>query len=316
MPSCASTAPNGSRDRRQRRSRRRSIRARPRTEYGHNTDSFISFRAPTAGTYYFSVESLRPPGRRETARPSAPTQLNVSIGPPATAAAADQRGYRGADQRLANGRRTNLTYGFPNAGQPISAEHPGNRRDRAGHFAPFSARAAERGAAMLQLHLARSPRSPSSSVADPGRDADLRYAMSDEAEVAYAYYPPAMAIPAARRHAPGSTRTGFRQSGASAITPGWASSTRPATRSASSTATKPRRSAPTATALEYTVMTYRSYPGPGRRGGGGYTNETWGYPQSLMMYDIAALQRIYGANFAYQQRQHGLHAGARPPARC
>jgi serralysin len=47
---------------------------------------------------------------------------------------------------------------------------------------------------------------------------------------------------------------------------------------------------------EYTVMSYRSYAGASTTSG--YTNETWGYAQSLMMYDIAALQHIYGANYA------------------
>ena len=46
-------------------------------------------------------------------------------------------------------------------------------------------------------------------------------------------------------------------------------------------------------------MTYRSYPGRTSTGEGGYTNETWGYPQTLMMHDIAALQRIYGANYTF-----------------
>jgi serralysin len=48
--------------------------------------------------------------------------------------------------------------------------------------------------------------------------------------------------------------------------------------------------------LEYTVMSYRSYVGASTTTG--YTNETWGYTQSLMMYDIAALQHMYGANFS------------------
>ncbi|UVF18886.1 M10 family metallopeptidase C-terminal domain-containing protein [Microvirga terrae] len=47
--------------------------------------------------------------------------------------------------------------------------------------------------------------------------------------------------------------------------------------------------------LEYTVMSYRSYAGASTSTG--YTNETWGYPQSLMMYDIAAIQHMYGANY-------------------
>lgn len=47
--------------------------------------------------------------------------------------------------------------------------------------------------------------------------------------------------------------------------------------------------------LEYTVMSYRSYVGGSTTAG--YPNETWGYAQSLMMYDIAAVQHMYGANY-------------------
>ena len=44
--------------------------------------------------------------------------------------------------------------------------------------------------------------------------------------------------------------------------------------------------------IEYSVMSYRSYIGAPLTG---YTAST--YPQTLMMYDIAALQLMYGANF-------------------
>ena len=47
---------------------------------------------------------------------------------------------------------------------------------------------------------------------------------------------------------------------------------------------------------EYSVMSYHSYVGAPTTGY--ITNEPWGYPQSLMMYDIAALQNEYGANYA------------------
>ena len=47
--------------------------------------------------------------------------------------------------------------------------------------------------------------------------------------------------------------------------------------------------------LEYTVMSYRSYVGGLDHGG--YTNGSTSYPQTLMMYDIAALQTMYGANY-------------------
>jgi serralysin len=50
--------------------------------------------------------------------------------------------------------------------------------------------------------------------------------------------------------------------------------------------------------IEYTVMTYRSYPGGSVEGG--YTNEQYGYAQTLMMLDIAALQKIYDhANYTF-----------------
>ncbi len=47
--------------------------------------------------------------------------------------------------------------------------------------------------------------------------------------------------------------------------------------------------------MEYSVMTYRSYEGGPTTG---YTNEIWGYAQSFMMADIAALQKMYGADYS------------------
>ena len=47
--------------------------------------------------------------------------------------------------------------------------------------------------------------------------------------------------------------------------------------------------------MEYSIMSYRSYVGQSTSGG--YTNQNGSYSQSLMMYDIAALQKMYGANF-------------------
>ena len=47
--------------------------------------------------------------------------------------------------------------------------------------------------------------------------------------------------------------------------------------------------------LEFSVMTYRAFVGGPINGP--FTNEKFGFPQSLMMLDIAALQAMYGANF-------------------
>lgn len=43
---------------------------------------------------------------------------------------------------------------------------------------------------------------------------------------------------------------------------------------------------------EFSVMPYRSYVGSS-----GFANETWGFAQTFMMYDIAALQYMYGADY-------------------
>jgi len=46
--------------------------------------------------------------------------------------------------------------------------------------------------------------------------------------------------------------------------------------------------------MEFSIMSYRSYVGAG---GAYLENEQWGYAQSLMMDDIAALQYMYGAEY-------------------
>lgn len=51
---------------------------------------------------------------------------------------------------------------------------------------------------------------------------------------------------------------------------------------------------PNRDSMEFSVMTYRSFIGHDAQA---YTNERWGYAQTLMMFDIAALQLLYGADF-------------------
>jgi serralysin len=50
--------------------------------------------------------------------------------------------------------------------------------------------------------------------------------------------------------------------------------------------------------MEFSVMTYRGFIGADSQGG--YTNGQFGYAQTFMMYDIAALQHLYGADFGTQ----------------
>lgn len=51
--------------------------------------------------------------------------------------------------------------------------------------------------------------------------------------------------------------------------------------------------------MEFSIMTYRSYVGHNLSALPYYTNESGGFAQSLMMYDIAAIQHMYGAWFGY-----------------
>ncbi len=50
----------------------------------------------------------------------------------------------------------------------------------------------------------------------------------------------------------------------------------------------------TKNSMEYSIMTYASYVGDT---GNAFVNETWGFAQTYMMSDIAALQHMYGADF-------------------
>ena len=52
-------------------------------------------------------------------------------------------------------------------------------------------------------------------------------------------------------------------------------------------------------AMEYTIMTYRSYQNDPLQNG--YSNAEGSFAQSLMMYDIAALQQMYGATYDYNR---------------
>ena len=126
--------------------------------------------------------------------------------------------------------------------------------------------------------------------ANPG-DAQLRYALSNEPETAYAYGPD-----------PGDGGDSWYNT-TEYTSPHvgnyeWITFIH---ESGHALGLKHGHEAPALTAdrdsLEFSVMTYRGYIGASVAEGSGYTNETFGYPQTLMMYDIAALQRMYGADF-------------------
>jgi Ca2+-binding RTX toxin-like protein len=264
--------------------------------FDHNTDSYLTYRVATTGTYYFSIESfgdLNNDGDDDGAtvgESNGNYSLNVSIGPPASAA---QILSEDVDALISGSQwnHTALTYGFPT---DIS-QYPSGIKETtpATDFAPFTLAQQSATSQLLQLVANVSSLTFQQLAGSPG-SADIRYAMSSEAEVAYAYYP---------------TNGGPSSVGGTA----WFNKTEfnnPIRgnyawmgilhETGHTLGLKHGHEAPAVSfdhdSVEYTVMTYRSHPGSDLNG---YTNETWGYPQTLMMLDIAALQRIYGANFNF-----------------
>jgi Ca2+-binding RTX toxin-like protein len=274
------------------------------SQFGHNTDSQIIFRAATSGTYYFSIGSFE-----DDAGPTSQGayQINVSIGPVATAAqimAEDVDALISGD----SWNHTNLTYGFPTLASyypsgfdEVSSSGSGDPVPVFEAFTPLQVAATQ---SLLQLianvsTLTFTQNVTQGAFSTPGTaaNANLRYAESDEAEVAYAYYP---------------TNGGPSSVGGSAWFNhedfddpirgdyAWMGILH---ETGHALGLKHGHEFPLAISadhdsVEYSVMTYRSFPGGNVSGG--YTNETWGYPQTLMMLDIAALQKIYdGANYTF-----------------
>ena len=254
---------------------------------GSTLDSFLRFRATSGGTYYFSVESYgdgieQGPGTGDT---SGGYQLNVSIGPPATQAQIIDEDI----EALISGAAwptTSLTFGFPTD----PSQYPAQMTEPDQGFLAFNA--SQRAAVAVQLQLVANVTALTfqQNSVNPG-NTHLRYAMSDAADVAFAYYPGS---------GPGGVggTAWFNKDDFNTPVRGNYAWMGILHETGHALGLKHGHEFPAISAgrdsLEYTVMTYRSYPGDDLNG---YTNEQWGYPQSLMMYDIAALQRIYGANF-------------------
>ena len=251
---------------------------------GATLDSFVWYQAPSAGTYYFSVESWgdnyeTAPGTGET---TGPYRLQVSVDSNPSEAellAFDVRALISGSEWPT----TSLTYSFPTSTSHYSSQQPAS--DLQG-FSPFTATQQAVVTAMLQ-DVSEVSALTFTQVA-PG-PATLRYAMNDQDGAAYAYYPGGSV---------GGTAW-FNKTSFNSPVKGNYAWMGILHETGHALGLKHGHESPPVSyehdSLEYTVMTYRSYVGAPLSG---YQNETWGYPQSLMMLDIAALQEMYGANFS------------------
>ncbi len=251
-------------------------------------DSLVTFRAPESGTYYFSIESYGPgiddgPGSGTS---SGTYKLNVSIGPVATEEQILQEDVEALISGL-SWPSTQLSYAFPNETGDYSIA---NEDDYVG-FAQFTA--AQQNAATQLLQQIANVTNLTFTLRPDGQEstATLRYAMSTAPEAAYAYYPGGLT---------GGTGW-FNQDDFNNPVPGNYAWMGILHETGHMLGLKHGHEFPAISFLhdsvEYSVMTYRSFVGDSLNGG--YTNETWGYPQTLMMLDIAALQQLYGADFGF-----------------
>jgi Ca2+-binding RTX toxin-like protein len=280
------------------------------TGYGHNVDSQIIFRAATSGTYYFSIKSFVDPDTNLPDSRGSYT-LHVSINStPVTAAqimAEDvQALVSGASWNHA-GPAFTLTYGFPSQ----ASFYPAFKEvTPASDFAPFNGQQQFATRALLQLvanvtqiTFTENTTQGAYTTAGTAANANLRYAQSSEANpTAYAYEP----TNGGPSSLGGSAWFGINNPNANFNAPqqgnyAWMGILH---ETGHALGLKhghefPLAISPDHDSVEYSVMTYRSYPGKDLSTGG-YTNETWGYAQTLMMLDIAALQKIYGgANYNF-----------------
>ncbi|WP_166037291.1 M10 family metallopeptidase C-terminal domain-containing protein [Sphingosinicella sp. YJ22] len=259
----------------------------------HNLDSLVRFRASVDGTYTFQIRSYEADG---TPTSSGAYTINLSIGPSVPQSVIDQENI----DALISGSRWNtstITYGFPTD----PSQYPGTEGtpERDTNFETLNA--AQRAATVTTFAMIAHYTGLvfSENVATPG-SAQIRLAQSDDPGTAHAYYPglgdggdvwfrnsapesgglPRFDNPVAGGYG---YMTFLHEIGhAMGLKHGH-----------DSPALSPDRDS-----MEFSIMTYRGYIGADVEGG--YSNETWGFAQSFMMYDIGALQKVYGANFNAQ----------------
>ena len=252
----------------------------------HNMDSVIKVRAPTTGTYTFQIASFQ---EESGSTSQGGYTLHVLVGPVATAAQINEENI----QSLFSGDSWDMlsvTYGFTTSGSQYG---PGEGTDEIA--AGMSAMNAVQQAAtrnVLAQYANLTNLSFSELAGSPG-SAHMRYALSLEPDTAHAYHPGA-------GNGGDSWYNTNKYNNPTVGNYQWMTFLHETGHALGlkhgheSPALSPDRDS-----LEFSVMTYRSYIGSSLDDDSGFSNETWGYAQTPMMYDIAALQRLYGADFSF-----------------
>jgi Ca2+-binding RTX toxin-like protein len=231
--------------------------------------------------------------------PSGPPRANA-FGVPSTTSSVTASGDTNTDALLGGTRWTNLavTYSFTDN---YANDYEAGYANAAVHSASFLALSAQQqsvarawiGAGGIYDNV--SGLAPVELTGASDRDATIRMAMSDDPGTAYAYFPNGSFVEGGDAwfgktyyNTPVIGNYAFHTFGHEL---GHALGLEHGHEANPLAMTADRDS------MEFSIMTYRPYIGASTTAG--YGNETWGFAQSLMMYDIRAIQQMYGAEFGY-----------------
>lgn len=185
---------------------------------------------------------------------------------------------------------TSLTFSFPDSSDDFSYNWSGEQNG----FGAFNSAQADAARDALDIFASVSGLTFTELTGEADRDADLTFAESSYAGTAYAYFP-------SSGDWGGDSWFNTRHFNNPEVgTYGWSTFLHEI---GHAVGLKHGHETYGAGALpfemdshEYSLMTYRSFVGSS---GSYYSNEAYGGPQTLMMLDTAAVQAIYGANFAH-----------------
>jgi serralysin len=189
---------------------------------------------------------------------------------------------------------SNLTFSFPQSGSYYGSSYGSG--ENLNNFEAFTAVQQDAVRSILQMYSAVANIGFSEVVETSSIHGDLRYAESDSTGTAWAYYPSTAAAGGDAWF--NNTKNYYDNPKAGNY--GWLTMLHETGHALGLKHPHEARGAFAAMpadkdSLEYSVMSYRSYIGASTTSG--YTNGSTSYPQTLMMYDIAALQKLYGANY-------------------
>ncbi len=237
--------------------------------------------------------------QRNTAIPIGPPRADA-FGVPSTTSSVTASGDTNTDALLSGTRWTNLalTYSFTDN---YANDYEAGYASAAVHSASFLALNAQQqsvarawiGAGGIYDNV--SGLAPVELTGASDRDATIRLAMSDDPGTAYAYFPNGSFVEGGDAWF---NKTSFN----TPVIGNYAFHTfghelGHALGLEHGHETNPLALTADRDSMEFSIMTYRPYIGASTTAG--YGNETWGFAQSLMMYDIRAIQQMYGAEFGY-----------------